>query len=120
MNVYDTLRFAIEHRQPVTATYHGARRLFCPHALGTKGERRHVLVYQMATDPPARSSRTPGWRCLDVDDLREATVTPGPWQTETNAFNPQSCLDVVDLAVQAAPPRAVAAIESETDESPYA
>ena len=67
------LEQAILHREQVVAVYAGEERVFCPHALGTKGQRRHVLAYQFAGG--SRSGLPPGgdWRCFAVDDL-EAEV----------------------------------------------
>ena len=46
MDAYALLKQAIQERQPMVAVYDGERREFCPHALGTKGRRRHVLAFQ--------------------------------------------------------------------------
>jgi len=102
------LEQAILHREQVVAVYAGEERAFCPHALGTKGQRRHVLAYQFAGG--SRSGLPPGgdWRCFAVDDLERATSRPGPWYTAPNVFNPQACLDEIDLVVQPAPPRQAA------------
>ena len=48
MDTYALLEQAILHREQVVAVYAGLERVFCPHALGTKGPRRQVLVYQFA------------------------------------------------------------------------
>jgi len=44
--VYGLLRYAAACRQPVAATYDGQPRLLCPHVLGRKSGRLHVLCYQ--------------------------------------------------------------------------
>lgn len=88
----------------MTATYNGRRRSFCPHALGMKGGRRHVLVYQFAGEALDGRPLVPGWRCLDVDKLDDVSVVPGEWHTATNVFNPQSCMDSVDVVVDPLPP----------------
>jgi hypothetical protein len=101
---YDALKHAIAHKQQVVATYNGAVRELCPHVLGTKGERRHVLAYQFggrgSDDQPVKA----GWRCFDVDRLQNLATRSGPWHSAANVYNPQSCLDVVDVVVQAFPP----------------
>jgi hypothetical protein len=43
------------------------------------------------------------WRCFAVDRLGDVSSRPGPWHTAANVFNPQSCLDVIDLVVQPLP-----------------
>jgi hypothetical protein len=39
-----------------------------------------------------------------VDDLTEATLEPDEWHSASNVFNPQSCLDEIDVVVQPFPP----------------
>lgn len=104
MDTYALLEHAVTHREQVIATYDGAPRAFCPHALGTKNGTRHVLGYQFAGG--STHGLPPGgeWRCFDVDRLENVATRSGPWHTAVNAFNPQSCLDVIDLVVQPAPP----------------
>lgn len=104
MDVYALLEHAILHREQVIATYEGEMREFCPHALGTKGNERHVLGYQFAGG--SKGGLPPGgeWRCFAVDGLWNATTRPGLWHSAPNVFNPQSCLDVIDLVVQPLPP----------------
>jgi hypothetical protein len=103
---YALLEQAIEHHEHVTAMYDGERRAFCPHALGTKDCTKHVLGYQF--EGGSVHGLPPGgeWRCFAVDRLLNVTTCPGPWHTAANIFNPQSCLDTIDLVVQPAPPRA--------------
>jgi hypothetical protein len=103
MDTYALLEQAILNRWPVVASYDGVVREFCPHALGSKQGKHHVLVYQYGGG--SRSGLPPGgeWRCFEVDRLMKASARPGPWRTSTNLFNPQSCLDVVDLVVQPLP-----------------
>ncbi len=104
MDIYALLEHAILHREQVVATYEGEIREFCPHALGTKGQKRHVLGYQFGG--ASRSGLPAGgeWRCFEVDNLDGVATRPGPWHTAPNVFNPQSCLDVIDVVVQASPP----------------
>jgi predicted DNA-binding transcriptional regulator YafY len=109
MDIYALLEHAILNRLQVVATYEGEVREFCPHALGTKGQRHHVLAYQFGG--ASRSGLPPAgeWRCFEVDRLANASTRPGPWHTAPNLFNPQSCLDVIDLVVQPLPPAAAPA-----------
>ncbi len=106
MDTYALLEHAILHREQVVATYDGAVRQFCPHALGTKGQARHALVYQFGGESKSGLPASGEWRCLDLDELRNVSTRPRPWHTATNLFNPQSCLDDVDIVVQPLPPRA--------------
>ncbi len=106
MDIYALLEGAILGREQVIATYEGEVRTFCPHALGAKDGRRHVLGYQFGGG--SRSGLPPGgeWRCYAVDKLDNVATRPGPWHTAPNVFNPQTCLDEIDVVVQALPPAA--------------
>jgi hypothetical protein len=105
MDAYTTLAEAISSKQQVTARYHDEERIFSPHALGTKGAAAHVLVYQYGGG--SRSGLPPGgeWRCLDLEELSDIRLEPGAWRTADNVFNPQSCLDEIDVVADPLPPR---------------
>ena len=104
MDAYALLRQAILDKRQMVAHYDGGVRELCPHALGTNRGERHVLAYQFGG--ASASGLPPGgeWRCLDVDDLADVAVRAGEWHSAPNVFNPQSCLDEVDIAVQPFPP----------------
>jgi hypothetical protein len=104
METWELLRQAIEERRQVVAGYNGRMRAFCPHALGFKGEKRHVLVYQFDAERQLGERPTTGWRCLEVERLESPSLRDGDWRTAANVFNPQSCLDDVVVAVRAFPP----------------
>lgn len=103
-DTYALLEHAILHRLQVVARYDGTLREFCPHALGRKGRERHVMAFQFGG--ASQGGLPPGgdWRCFAVDRLSDAGTRPGAWHTAPNLFNPQSCLDAVDLVVQPLPP----------------
>ncbi len=104
MEIHQLLAEAIRTRRHVIARYHDEERVFSPHALGTKRGVAHILVYQFAGG--SRSGLPPGgdWRCLKVEDLRDVQLQPGAWHTAPNVFNPQSCLDEVELVAEPLPP----------------
>lgn len=108
MDVYALLEHAIAHREQVVATYEGEVREFCPHALGAKGQKRHVLGYQFGGTSRSELPATGEWRCFEVDELVNVSTRPGPWYSAPNVFNPQSCLDEIDVVVQPTPPRSPA------------
>src|SRR5580704_136602 len=99
------LRDAIIHRRPVTALYQGRRRLLCPHLLGWNKQRRlQALCYQYGGD--SESGLQPvgasdNWRCLAVENLRQVELLDDPWQTAENHTRPQTCIDEVELDVEA-------------------
>jgi hypothetical protein len=108
MDTYARLKDAIQHKQQVVAWYDGGVREFCPHALGTKGEERHVLAYQFGGASQSGLPPKGEWRCFRVEELAEVTLRNGAWQTAANVFNPQSCMDEVDVVVEPFPPLASA------------
>lgn len=97
---------AVRARHPVWVSYHGHRRLICPHALGWKAGRPMVLGYQtggqtstgaLDADPRRR------WRCMFVDEI-DQVVTAGPasrWGTADNYnhVHPFSAIDHVAIAI---------------------
>jgi hypothetical protein len=105
MDPYTILAEAISSKQQVVARYHDEERIFSPHALGTKRGVAHVLVYQYAGG--SRTGLPPGgeWRCLNVEELSEIRLEPGAWRTAENVFNPQTCLDEVEVLADPLPPR---------------
>lgn len=100
------LHAALEARRPVEVTYHGQRRLICPHALGWHKQRPMVLGYQtggetttgsLSADPRNR------WRCMYVDEV-ERVVPAEPtslWGTADNYNHrrPFAVIDEVAIAV---------------------
>jgi hypothetical protein len=108
MDAYSILAEAISSKQQVVARYHDQERVFSPHALGNKHGVPHVLVYQYAGG--SQTGLPPGgeWRCLNVDELSDLRVEPGAWRTAPNVFNPQTCLDEIDVLADPLPPRASA------------
>ena len=99
------VRSAIVHRRPIAALYGGRRRLLCPHLLGWNKRRRlQVWCYQYGGDSvsglkPAGASAN--WRCLTVENLSQVELLVGPWQTAENHSRPQTCIEEVELDVDA-------------------
>ena len=108
MDTYAILAEAIGTKQQVIGTYHGEERVFSPHALGTKRGVPHALVYQYAGGSRSGLPGSGEWRCLDVEQLSDIRLEPGPWRTAANVFNPQSCLDDIEFLADPLPPRAAA------------
>lgn len=103
-DTYALLRHAIERKEQVIAFYDGEPREFCPHVLGAKQGRRHVLAYQFGGE--SRSGLPPRgeWRCFEVDRLESVSLRPGQWHSAANVFNAQSCMDTIDVVAQPFPP----------------
>jgi hypothetical protein len=96
------LRAAIEERRPVMAVYQGYRRWLCPHLLGYKGNRLHLLAYQysgesasgaIATPPDPEYGPPENWRCLDVARIENlAVLEAGEWYTSARHTRRQTCI----------------------------
>ena len=104
--IYELLRHAAEHRQPVAAIYDGQPRLLCPHVGGRKSGRRNVLCYQFGGGSNSIERLAPEgggiWRCLAVERLSHVQLRTGAWHTEPRAQR-QTCIDAVDFDIDAQP-----------------
>jgi hypothetical protein len=90
---YSIIFQAIQERVPVIATYNGARRLLCPHALGTKKGRPQALFYQVAGGSSSDLSHRgafSNWRCMSVENLSDVQFRPGPWYSGGNHSCPHT------------------------------
>jgi hypothetical protein len=96
---YQVLRQAIIDRKQVTCIYQGLPREVCPHVIGKKRGKNHVLVFQFG----GQSSRglPPGgeWRCMDPDTVTNAALRDGPWHTGDSHLKPQTCVDQIDVEI---------------------
>ena len=99
MSIYGLIRQAIIDRRQVVCVYQGRHRECCPHAIGIKNGRQHVLMFQFAGD--SSKGLPPGgeWRCMDVEALSNVADRDGPWHTKDDHRRPQTCIDVVDVDV---------------------
>ena len=97
---------ALAERQAVWLSYHGLRRLICPHALGWHNDTPIVLGYQtggetssgaLPADPRQR------WRVFFVDEANDVVADmAAPWGTAEN-YNPTRPFPAVDEVVAAVP-----------------
>ncbi len=103
---YELLRRAAARRQPVAAMYDGQPRLLCPHVLGRKAGRLHVLFYQFGGSSNSGLPVTPegagDWRCLAVEKLSQVELSAEAWHTQQRSRR-QTCIDGVDFDVDAQP-----------------
>jgi hypothetical protein len=104
--VYELLRYAAIRRQPVSATYDGQPRLFCPHIGGRKSGRLHVLCYQFGGSSNSSVPLTPEgegvWRCLAVEKLSQVELRSSAWRTGPRSGR-QTCVDELDFDADAHP-----------------
>ncbi|MGH9104647.1 MAG: hypothetical protein ACRDZX_02200 [Acidimicrobiales bacterium] len=100
------LEAALRGRRPVWLSYHGHRRLICPHALGWHNNRPMVLGYQTGGETsngalPAEPRQR--WRVFFVDEADEvAADMAAPWGTAEN-YNPTHPFPAVDEILAAVP-----------------
>ena len=104
--VYGLLLYAASRRQPVAASYDGQPRLLCPHVLGRKAGRLHVLCYQFGGSSNSAQLLGPEgggvWRCLAVEKLSQVELRTGIWRSEPRPPR-QTCIDEVDFDIDAQP-----------------
>lgn len=94
---YTTLRNAILNQQQVVLEYQGYRREVCPHVIGLKNGKQHVLTYQFAGGSKSGLPPLGQWRCIDVRSARIVEVRDGPWRTGDSHTRPQTCVDQIDV-----------------------
>jgi hypothetical protein len=102
------LEAALRAQRPIQVTYHGHRRLVCPHALGWKAGRALLLAYQTGgytttgTLPPDPRHR---WRCMHVDQIDDliAADPTSTWETANN-YNPARPFPAIDHTTLAITP----------------
>ena len=96
---YAAIRQAIIDRHQIVCIYKDHTRECCPHAIGHTNGIERVLVYQFG----GTSSRglPPGgeWRCMDIPDMLQVQIRPGPWFTGTGHSRPQTCVKQVDIDI---------------------
>jgi hypothetical protein len=103
---YELLLRAAARRQPVAAMYDCQPRLLCPHVLGRKSGRLHVLFYQFGGNSnsglPVAPEGVGDWRCLAVEKLSQVELSAEAWHTQQRSRR-QTCIDEVDFDVDAQP-----------------
>ena len=95
---YHLFHRAMAERKPVACLYNGYARALCPIILGRSGGAEKALVWQFAGD--AERGRVPGWKCLALSEVADATLVDAPWHEAPGPHGgPQSCVKEVDLDV---------------------
>ena len=97
--VWAVLEEALKNRCPVWLSYHGRRRLICPHALGWNNGRPMVLGYQtggqtstgaLPSDPRQR------WRLFFVDKLDQVEAAEAADWGAADNYNPARPFNSID------------------------
>jgi hypothetical protein len=99
MSVYEVFLHAITNRLQVVCFYNGLYREVCPHALGLKRGKRHVLVFQFAGESSRGLPPEGEWRCMNVGEIMGAELRQGDWHTGDSHLRPQTCVDDIDVEV---------------------
>ena len=68
------IRFAIEHKRLLRLVYLGKGRVVEPHDYGVQKGQTKLLVYQLYEVAGSRSSRTEGWRMLELRKFESCEV----------------------------------------------
>ena len=81
MDVFDTLREAIDKRRCVTMMADGMRRDVAPLAIGFKGARKKVLTFQFKGGSASGLASGGAWRCFELSHIAWAAISNDPWQS---------------------------------------
>ncbi len=105
-SAWTSLDVALRAHRPVWVSYHGRRRLICPHALGWKNHRLMVLGYQTGGDTstghldPDLKKR---WRCLYLDQIDHiAYADPASRWASADNYDPGRPFSAIDELLIAA------------------
>lgn len=102
---WTVLQAALDQRRPLWVTYHGRRRLICPHALGWHDQRALVLGYQTGGDTHTGSldpDPQKRWRCLYVDEITHtAPADPDNHWATPNNYHPAQPFPHIDTLAAA-------------------
>lgn len=93
--IFELFRSAIAQRKPVTFIYQGLYREVCPHALGFKHGRGHVLAFQFGGESSNRLPPGGEWRCFDVSLISNIKYKDCIWHTDESTIKQQRCMDEV-------------------------
>jgi len=107
-SAYAVIRDAIRDKTPIAAMYRGHRRELCPHAVGWKDERRHVLCYQFgghSSKGLEHDGSPENWRCMFVDEMTRVEAIEGDWHTadwraSVIGQRMQRCIDDIEHQVE--------------------
>jgi len=108
--IYCLVRSAVVNKHPISARYHGYRRLLCPHRIGWNRRRQpRVLCYQYGGESHSglqAVGASANWRCIAVDELNQVELLFGTaWHTAPNHSRPQTCVVEVDVDADDQPDR---------------
>jgi len=95
---YELFAEAMAARRPVACMYQGHPRALCPVILGHTDGAEKALTWQFegeGSKGPVRGQ----WKCLSLDEVRNAEIIDGPWRSGGEHRQSQTCVKEVDLDV---------------------
>lgn len=95
---YRIVKQAIESRTPIRATYGTRSRILCPHAVGWKDGKLHVLCFQSGGASTSGLSTDPNdnWRCLNLAKMSQIQLAGDEsWRTAHSHRRPSTCIDEI-------------------------
>ena len=102
---YATVELAIDSKTPIRADYGNKNRVLCPHAVGWKNTRLHVLCYQSGGESASGLSANlhDNWRCLNLAKMSRIRLARGePWRTADSHRGASTCIDEIIAQVSVA------------------
>jgi hypothetical protein len=90
---------AILERRQVICLYKGYRREVCPYILGHTAGAEKALVFQFAGESGSKLPAGGEWRCLFLDEVREAQARGGRWYGGARHRTRQRCVEQVYIDV---------------------
>lgn len=97
---FEIFRQAVIGKKQVTCIYQDRPREVCPHAVGYKAGVEKVFTYQFGGDSSKGLPEGGEWRCLFIDQVKQAVLREGDWHTGESHLKPQTCVDEIVAEVE--------------------
>ena len=101
---YRLFEQAMAEQKQIVCMYEGYRRELCPVILGHSNGEEKTLTFQFGGE--SKSGLQPGgqWKCLRLSGVSDVHLRDGPWRAGSQHSQKQSCVEIVDLDVNAESP----------------
>lgn len=96
---FSIFREAVLNKKQISCIYRGLPREVCPHTLGYTSGREQALTFQFAGQSSSGLPPDGEWRCMILDEVKDAKIKDGPWHTANAHGRPQPCVKQVDVEV---------------------
>jgi hypothetical protein len=91
-------------RKQILCMYGGYPRELCPIILGHSQGEEKALTYQFGGRSSSGLPPRGEWRCLWLSKVSDVLLRDGPWFAGSSHKQPQGCVEIVDLDINAASP----------------